>query len=132
MSYRRVRGDLIETYKYTHGYYNCESPFELNTQGLTRGHQYKLKKHFCKTNLRQCFFTNRVIDTWNALDKSIVEAPSVNTFKNRLDIALKDYMYRPSVSMPLLRLSPCAMMPNRESVGTRPRSKERVRLTQVR
>lgn len=113
MSYRRIRGDLIETYKYTHGFYDCKNPFELNTQGQTRGHQYKLKKHSCKTNIRQCFFTNRVIDTWNALDKSIVDAPTMNTFKNRLDAALKDYMYSPSVSMPLLPLSPPA---NRDKV----------------
>jgi hypothetical protein len=97
MSYRRVRGDLIETYKFTHGFYNCKSPFDMYTQSTTRGHQYKIKKHFCRTNLRQGFFSNRVVDTWNYLDKTVVCAPTLNTFKNRLDAALKDYMYCPSV-----------------------------------
>jgi len=58
MSYRRLRGDLIETYKFTHGLYKCASPLELCTQSVTRGHQYKLVKHYSRTNLRQHFFAN--------------------------------------------------------------------------
>jgi hypothetical protein len=56
MCYRRVRGDLIEVYKFTHGVYNCKNPLELNQQSTTRGHCYKLKKNACKTSLRQHFF----------------------------------------------------------------------------
>ncbi|KAK7106602.1 hypothetical protein V1264_017836 [Littorina saxatilis] len=101
MCYRRIRGDMIEAYKFVHGYYDCKNPLELNSLCNTRGHQFKLKKKQCRTALRQSFFTNRIIDTWNSLDKNVVEAPTMNSFKNRLDNALKDYMYSPNVSMPL-------------------------------
>ena len=102
MSYRRIRGDMIETYKLVHGFYDCQSPLEYNKQCTTRGHQFKLKKNHCNTNLRQAFFTNRVTDTWNALDRTVVEAESLNTFKNRLDFALREFMYCPNVSVPLI------------------------------
>ena len=31
------------------------------------------------------FFSNRVIDKWNNLDQDTVDAPSLNSFKNRLN-----------------------------------------------
>lgn len=103
MCYRRIRGDMIETYKFIHGFYDCESPLEFNSLGNTRGHQFKLKKKQCRTTLRQWFFTNRIIDTWNSLDKTVVEASTLNSFKNRLDFALKEYMYCPNVSFASLK-----------------------------
>jgi len=47
-----------------------------------------LFKHFCNKNVRQKYFTVRVINTWNSLPHDIyviVNANSVNAFKNRLD-----------------------------------------------
>ena len=37
------------------------------------------------------FFSNRVIDYWNKLPEHVVEANSVNMFKNRLD-KFENYM----------------------------------------
>jgi len=37
------------------------------------------------TTVRQNFFSLRVINEWNKLPQEVVEAPSTNTFKNRLD-----------------------------------------------
>lgn len=94
MTYRRVRGDLIETYKYTHGFYrNQDSMFTLDTDRSTRGHSFKLKKFRCKTTLRQHFFNQRVVERWNNLPASVVEAPSINAFKNRVDAFYKEYIY---------------------------------------
>lgn len=57
MSYRRLRGDLIEVFKYTHGLYMLEFSFlEKEVRTNTRGHNFKLKKHRCNTNQRQNFF----------------------------------------------------------------------------
>ena len=43
------RGDMIETYKYVHGFYNLfHMPLELETQTNTRGHSNKLKKEMYK------------------------------------------------------------------------------------
>jgi len=36
-------------------------------------------------NVIKNFFTQRVVNDWNCLTSYIVEAPSVNAFKNRLD-----------------------------------------------
>jgi len=36
-------------------------------------------------NLRKHFFSNRIIAAWNRLPKIIVDAESINIFKNRSD-----------------------------------------------
>jgi len=60
--------------------------FELaDTTSWLRGHSLKLYKPRCHTTLRQNFFSIRVINEWNKLPQSVIEAPSVNAFKNRLD-----------------------------------------------
>ena len=84
--YRRARGDLIQVYKYLHNLNICpEEMFELAGETRTRGHSLKLKKSQFRLNLRGHFFTQRVINLWNALDEETVSAPSLNVFKNRLD-----------------------------------------------
>lgn len=83
---RRLRGDLIEAFKYIRGYYAVDNKlFELSNVGITRGHQYKVKHHYSRLDVRKHFFTNRVANTWNKLPADIVSADSINTFKNRLD-----------------------------------------------
>jgi hypothetical protein len=43
--YRRLRGDLIEVYKYTHCLYKVrEGLLEFETRTNTRGRSYELKK----------------------------------------------------------------------------------------
>ena len=43
-----------------------------------------------RLNVKKNFFTQRVVNDWNRLTSYIVEAPSVNAFKNRLDDFLPD------------------------------------------
>ena len=64
--YRRARGDLIQVYKYLHNLNIC--PEETRTWG----HSLKLKKNQFRLNLRGHFFTQRVINLWNALDEETV------------------------------------------------------------
>jgi hypothetical protein len=96
LAYRRLRGDLIEAYKYTHEIYNVDSTTLLprckNTQ--TRGHQYKLEKQASRLEIRKNFFGLRV-NSWNNLPEGVVSAPSVNSFKSRLDRFMGDYQYLP-------------------------------------
>ena len=86
LAYRRKRGDLIEAFKYTHGLYGVNSELlPKDTGNRTRGHKYKLAKRNCKLDIRKHFFSMRIVNIWNGLPASIVEAPSLNSFKSRLD-----------------------------------------------
>ena len=80
--------DLIETFKILTGreHVNYSKFFELAdvTSGL-RGHSLKLFKPRCHTAVRPNFFSLRIVNEWKKLTQDVVEAPSTNTFKNRLD-----------------------------------------------
>ena len=51
----------------------------------TRGHYFKVVKSRARLDVRAKFFSQRVVNSWNGLPLSVVEAESVNAFKNRLD-----------------------------------------------
>ena len=86
LSHRRRRGDLIEAYKYTHGLYNVnKNMLQFDPSNRTRGHAFKLVKSRCNHKLRQNFFSLRVTTPWNNLPSHIAEAPSLNSFKARID-----------------------------------------------
>jgi hypothetical protein len=82
---RRVRGDLIETYKLMTN--KVEMPherfFEKVRYNGTRGHTLKLFKKRVGSCKRH-FFSARVVDSWNELDDKIVSATTVNAFKSNL------------------------------------------------
>ena len=100
--YRRARGDMIEVYKYTHGLYTAnEDLLAHESESSTRGHQHKLKKRYCRTATRQNFFSYRVVDSWNLLPDNVVNAPSLNSFKSRLDRVWANHMYTTDLKLPL-------------------------------
>ena len=86
---RRKRADLIQVYKIMTGKDQVKPDkfFTPSTNTRTRGHRFKLDKSRFRTNLRKHFFTNRIIDDWNALPAETVEAETLLTFKTRLDKA---------------------------------------------
>jgi hypothetical protein len=43
------------------------------------------KNVMCKKDIRKNFFSQRVINAWNGLSQFVVDAVTVNAFKNRLD-----------------------------------------------
>ena len=59
------------------------TPYSCNYN--TKGHCYKLTTTRCHLDLRKNFFSQRVVHHWNELPDSVVNASTVNTFKNRLD-----------------------------------------------
>ena len=89
---RRIRADLIEVYKIIHGISSVDPQtfFELSTHNRTRGHPLKLNKNRVHTELRQHFFSERVINIWNKLDEKTVSASSLNGFKQQLERHYKD------------------------------------------
>ncbi|KFV83992.1 hypothetical protein N308_10811, partial [Struthio camelus australis] len=50
------------------------------------GHELK-HRQFC-LNLRKNFFAVRVSEHWNRLPRGVVESPSLEIFKTRLDVIL--------------------------------------------
>ena len=58
--------------------------FEFSSEVRTRGNSLKLVKKRCRLDLRQHFFSERVINLWNKLDDETVTSASLNVFKNRL------------------------------------------------
>jgi len=77
-------GIPIEVYKIVHfiSGINFDSFFEYDTNDRIRGHPTKLRKKRFNTNLREHFFTDRIINIWNALDDRTVTSATLNSFKN--------------------------------------------------
>jgi len=90
LAYRRLRGDAIETYMYRHGIYNADSsallPLADESEGVnTRGHSLKLLKRNCKKSIRGNVLGFRIVNVWNSLPEDVVNASSVNAFKELFD-----------------------------------------------
>ncbi len=88
LCYRKIRGDVIEAYKMTHNYYDNNLPMPISlapdTYRNTRG-KFKMIKTHNKKRVTRLFFKNRVINFWNKLPDDVKDAPTINSFKNRLD-----------------------------------------------
>ena len=87
LHYRRIRGDMIETYKILTGKYDTlVSPTLTRASScITRGNDLRLQKNRFKYDLRKYCFCNRVVNIWNSLPNHVVSANTTNVFKNRLD-----------------------------------------------
>ena len=89
---RRLRGDLLAASQCLKGDYKKDEGDLISKAccDRTRGDGFKLKKGRFRLDIRKKFLTVRVVKDWNRLPREVVEAPSLKTFKARLDGALSN------------------------------------------
>jgi len=77
-------------FQYLKGAYEQEGVqvFTWVDSDRTRGNGFKLRQGRFRLAIRRKFFTQKVMTHWNRLPKEVVDVPSPETFKARLDVAL--------------------------------------------
>ena len=93
LQYRRLRGDMIETFKILHNKYDQQVtqdflPIRDQSQSTeTRGHHLRINHQYSRLKLRQNSFCLRIAKLWNDLPEQVVTSQSVRSFEKRLDKA---------------------------------------------
>jgi len=84
---RRLREDLIVAFQYLKGAHKKygDRLFRMAGCDWTRDNGFKLKEGRFRLDVRNNFFTMRVVKHWTRLPRAVGGTPSLETFKVRLD-----------------------------------------------
>ena len=88
---RRLQRDLREAYQYLKGKKGKTEGnglFSRVSGNITRGTGFKLRESRFRLDIRKKSFTVRLVRHWKRLSSDVVDAPSLETFKARLDQTL--------------------------------------------
>ena len=95
LAYRRTRSDILQVYWLIQNIDIVPSDIiNMTGQTVTRGHKFKLLKKNMKTNRYKNCFSKRVVNDWNSLPKALIEASSLNSFKNIINKKIDPECYR--------------------------------------
>ena len=92
---RRIRYDMVETFKMLKGFSNVDSSVWFRTINPNARHTrnnagyLNLARNESKTNVRKNFFSSRVPPVWNSLPDELKKARNVEAFKNKYDDWIK-------------------------------------------
>ena len=80
---------LWGAFQYLKGAYKQEGEqlFTWVDSDRTRGNSFKLRQERFRLDIRRKFSTQKVMMHWNRLPKEVVDAPSLEALKARLDVA---------------------------------------------
>ena len=89
---RRLREDLIAAFQYLKGAYKKDRDrlFSRACCDRIRGDGFKVEEGRFRLAIRKTFFALRVVEHWHRLPREVADAPSLETFKVRLDGALSN------------------------------------------
>ena len=85
LAQRRERGDLIEVYKILKGHTRIDPASFWEVRDARGGARLVKELASNGRKQRQDFFSYRVIQRWNLLPVKVKKAPSLDSFKARLD-----------------------------------------------
>ena len=89
---RRLWWDFIASFQYLKGTYRKpgDGIFTRAYSNRVRGNGFELEEGRSRLDIRKKFFTMKVVRRWNRLPREVVDAPSLEAFKARLDGAVSN------------------------------------------
>ena len=93
---RRLEGDLSAAFQCCKRAYKKygDKLFSRACYDRTMGNGFKLRQGRFRLDIRKKYFTTRVMKHWHRLPREVVDAPSLEIFKVRLDGALTNLICR--------------------------------------
>ena len=81
---RRLRGDLIEVFKWYKGFNKGDMNvvLRISSGDRTRNNGFKLEKFRFRKEMGRNWFSDRVFDEWNGLSGHVVRGESIGSFNH--------------------------------------------------